>query len=589
MLPFEDSRRLTGANVYFDVAGAALETHGVAVDARVLAAWRANIARARAALGWSELALVARPHASGASLAFAAPVDQLYCATEVNEWALAAAVDMETAGEVAWEKLHAPGHPASHDEGAALHTLAALAAAERKPALIALLQAARAHQVSALVDDEVVSLGSGRGSQGWPIEHLPTADEVPWAALCDIPIALVTGSNGKTTTVRLLAAMARAYGWRSGHSCTDGLFIGDRVLDSGDYSGPAGARSVLRETDIDAAVLETARGGMLRRGIAVEHADVAVVTNVSVDHFGEYGIHRLEDLARVKLSVARTLGDSRPLVLNADDALLVRAAADLACPIHWFALDNDHPVLQAHRARGGVTCGVHEGHLLLHHGVNQQDLGRVDDMPLSFAGSAIYNIANAAAASLAADALGIPASTIARVLAEFGSARGDNPGRLQHWLFGRLQVFVDYAHNPDGLRGLLRVATRDRSDGRFGLLLGQAGNREDADVRKLAAVAAGFAPSLVLLKDIEGYMRGRDQAEIAVILREELLQAGVDPAAVIECLDEAAAARQLLEWGRDGDLLVLPLHGVVARDETVALLARLRDSDWQPGKPFPDR
>ncbi len=588
MLPFEDSRRLTGANVYFDVAGAALETLGVGVDASVLAAWQANIMRARAALHWSELALAARPHASGASLAFAAPVDQLYCATEVNEWALAAALESQAAGEVAWELLHAPGHPASNDECSALHTLAALAAAERKPALIALLQAARAHQVSTLADDEVVSIGSGRGSHSWPIESLPTADDVPWASLGDIPIALVTGSNGKTTTVRLIAAMARAHGWRSGHSCTDGLFIGDRVLDSGDYSGPAGARSVLRETDIDVAVLETARGGMLRRGIAVERADVAVVTNVSVDHFGEYGIHSLEDLARVKLSVARTLGDSRPLVLNADNDLLVRAAEDLVCPIRWFALDNEHPVLRAQRTLDGVTCGVHEGHLLLQHGSRRHDLGRVVDMPLSFDGSATYNIANAAAASLAGDALGIPANTIASVLSEFGNERGDNPGRLQHWVFGGLQVFVDYAHNPDGLRGLLRVATRDRSDGRFGLLLGQAGNREDVDVRKLATVAAEFAPSLVLLKDIDGYMRGRDQAEIAVILRDALQQAGVDSAAIRECLDEALAARQLLEWGRDGDLLVLPLHGVVARDETVALLTRLRDARWQPGEPLAD-
>lgn len=586
MLPFEDSRRLTGANVYFDVAGAALETHGLAVDSPLLAAWQANITRARAALGWTEVALLARPHASGASLAFAAPVDQLYCATEVNEWALAAAMDAPVAGAEAWEVMHAPGHASIHDEASAMHTLTAVAADERKPALIALLSAARDYEVMVLADDDLVSVGSGCGSRTWPLESLPTPDEVPWASLHDIPIALVTGSNGKTTTVRLLAAMARANGWRSGHSCTDGLFIGDRVLDSGDYSGPSGARSVLRETGIDVAVLETARGGLLRRGIAVARADVAVVTNVSVDHFGEYGIHSLEDLGRVKLSVARTLGDSRPLVLNADDALLVGAAAELVCPIRWFALDNQHPVLSAHRARGGVTCGVQDGHLLLQHGSHQHDLGRVADMPLSFAGSATYNVANAAAAALAADALGIPSSTISSVLAEFGSARDDNPGRLQHWVFGGLQVFVDYAHNPDGLRGLLRVATRDRADGRLGLLLGQAGNREDADVRKLAAVAAEFAPSVVLLKDIDGYMRGRGQAEIAVVLRDGLLQAGVDPAAVIECLDEAAAARQLLEWGRDGDLVVLPLHGVVARDQTVALLAQLRDANWKPGKPL---
>ena len=588
MLPFEDSRRLTGANVYFDGAGAALETLGVHVDATLLAVWQANIKRARAALGWSELPLVARQHATGASLAFAAPVDQLYSATEVNEWALTAAVHASAGGATDGETFLAPGHPASHDPESAMRTLVALAAEERKPALIGLLHAADVHRVSALADDEMVSIGTGSGSRTWPIEYLPEPADVPWTTLHDIPIALVTGSNGKTTTVRLLAAMARAHGWRSGHSCTDGLFIEGSVLESGDYSGPGGARSVLRQTGIDVAILETARGGLLRRGIAVARADVAVVTNVSVDHFGEYGIHSLEDLARVKLSVARTLGDSKPLVLNADSELLVRASAKLACPIHWFALDNDHPVLRAHRARGRATCGVHEGRLLMQHDTRRIDLGCVADMPLTFRGSATYNIANAAAAALAADALGIPAATIAAVLADFGNARDDNPGRLQHWVFGGLEVFVDYAHNPDGLRGLLRVATRDRADGRLGLLLGQAGNREDADVRKLAAVAAEFKPSVVLLKDIDGYMRGRGQAEIAVVLRDGLLQSGIDPAAISECLDEAAAARQLLDWGRDGDLLVLPLHGVVARDQTVALLARLRDAQWQLGAPLPD-
>ncbi len=168
-------------------------------------------------------------------------------------------------------------------------------------------------------------MGAGAGGRSFHAGALPDVAEVPWEELHDIPTAIVTGSNGKTTTVRLLAACARRHGWHAGYNCTDGVFLDDEVLATGDYSGPAGARMVLRERRTQAAILETARGGILRRGIAVSQANTAVVTNVSADHFGEYGIDDLEGLADVKLAVAAVVSDSGMLVLNADDAQL-RAA-----------------------------------------------------------------------------------------------------------------------------------------------------------------------------------------------------------------------------------------------------------------------
>ena len=162
-----------------------------------------------------------------------------------------------------------------------------------------------------------------------PLGSLPFVADVPWSDLHDVPTALVTGSNGKTTTVRLIAACLRAAGHRPGYSCTDGLFIAGETVDSGDYSGPVGARTVLRERRVDAAVLETARGGILRRGLAVSRAKAAVVTNVSADHLGEYGIDDVGALADVKLTVASVVGATGLLVLNADDAML-RAKAGSA-------------------------------------------------------------------------------------------------------------------------------------------------------------------------------------------------------------------------------------------------------------------
>lgn len=567
-----------------------LETVGVAVDAALLAAWETRVRRMRAALGWPDGALVARVHAGGASLALAAPLDQLLTATEVDEWALLAA--LRACGHGGESCLHAPGHPAAHDEAEAVATLRAFAHAEREPALAALVDAAEARGLTALVDDDTVSLGIGSGARTWPRSAPPAPDAVDWNALHDLPIALVTGSNGKTTTTRLIAAALRAHGREVAYTCTDGVHVGTAALAAGDYSGPAGARTALRAPGIDAAVLETARGGLLRRGLAARRADVAVVTNVSDDHFGEYGVHDLDGLAEVKLTVARALGAGGTLVLNADDALLARRGAGAGEPerkprLAWFALDADAPALAACRAGGSATCGVRDGRLVLHAEGADHDLGEVAAMPLTFGGAARYNIANLAAAALAAHALGVAPETLRALFARFGRERADNPGRLQHWSFGGIDVFVDYAHNPDGLRGLLELATRARR-GRLGLVLGQAGNREDAEIRELAAAAAAFSPDLVVLKDLPGFLRGRADGEVPAILRAELLERGFPVERMPIELDEFEAVRRTLAWARAGDTLVLPVHGNATKPRVAALLDALQAEGWQPGAALPE-
>jgi UDP-N-acetylmuramyl tripeptide synthase len=585
--PFEDSRRLTGANLYFDGPGAALEiAPGMAFDASVLERWRAGIARARAALDWPNGAIVVREHATGASLAFAAPIDQLYAATEANEWALYAALGLRADDTPVDDEAEQPRlHVAHFDDEEALRRLRELAQAEAKPALVALLAAARAHGLPAHADDEMLSIGEGATSRSWPLGELPAADGVPWPRLQGVPKAVVTGSNGKTTTVRLLAAMLRAHGLATGYSSTDGLFVDGERVEAGDYSGPVGARTVLRDPRVRAAVLETARGGLLRRGLVAHDARVAVVTNVSADHFGEYGIHDLDDLAALKLVVAKSLAPDGLLALNADDARLARHAASTGVArIGWFALG----FADAH-ARGLPACGVRDDRLVLADAGGEHELGEVAAMPLTIGGSARYNIANIAAAALAASALGIEPATIGEVLARFGASNADNPGRLQRWTLGGVEVLLDYAHNPDGLRGLLRVAAGLRRGGRMALLLGHAGNRLDEDFRALAAVAAEAGPDRVWLKDIGGeYLRGRASGQVAAILREALLAADMREDALPVCLDEAQAAREALAWARAGDLLVLPLHEPAAREAVVALLDRLRDDGWDAGQALPD-
>jgi len=566
----------------------------VPIDEALLTAWRARIHRAGSRLRWVSPQAVARRHPGGASLAITAPYDQLFLATEVNEWALCAALierdparweHLEEA--LVAEALEASGSSAQSepdltpvlDESAAFARFERLASLESQPKLRALLDAAATRELPHVLDESELTLGAGVGGRSFALTALPDVAGVPWQDLGDIPTAIVTGSNGKTTTVRLLAACARAHGWRAGYNCTDGVFLDDESLATGDYSGPAGARMVMREPRTEAAILETARGGILRRGIAVPHADTAIITNVSSDHFGEYGIHDLAGLADVKLAVAAAVVPAGLLVLNADDALL-RAQADTLmqrfgrCPsLGWFALDADHATLREYRVQGASTCGVREGRLYLSDGGAEHDLGPVAAMPLSMDGVASYNVANLAGAALAAVALGVAPATIAAVFARFGSDLRDNPGRMMRFKAGAATVLIDYAHNPDGLRGFLAVADHLRGGaGRLGLLLGHAGNRRDGDIEELARTAAEFRPDLIVVKEDEAHLRGRAPGEIPRLIRAELLRLGFPDSVLPVRNSEVEAARYALDWARPGDVLALPLHSSSARAAVVAML-----------------
>jgi len=589
-LPFEDSRRLTGSNMFFAATGAVLDVLSPPQDESWLAAWAARVERAAARLAWRDVQIATRRHRGGILLAITAPVDQLFLATEVNEWATCAALaELDPEREALLEQALLAASPDANpapvlEETAALARFEQLQSVQSNAALRTLLDAAEARLLPSSLDDTELTLGAGSGGRTYPLDALPDCASVPWTELFAIPTALVTGSNGKTTTVRIMAACARAHGWHTGYNCTDGVFIDDEALASGDYSGPAGARLVMRSNRAEAAILETARGGILRRGIAVSHAAAAVVTNISSDHFGEYGIDDLDGLADVKLSVAAALRPSGLLVLNADDVLLRRQAGALArrfgrAPrIGWFALDNDHELLRTHRRDNGWTCGVAAGRLRLTCGGDAHDLGSIAAMPLSLRGLAAYNVANFAAAALAASALGIPAPIIADVFARFGRTARDNAGRLMRFDRRGVRVLIDYAHNPDGLRGFLTVAQGLRSTGgRLGLLLGHAGNRRDGDIEALARVAAEFHPDLIVVKENESQLRGRAPGEIPGIIRRELQRLGLPDSAISETGSEYEAARFALSWARAGDVLAMPIHGLDARTAVLALL------ESQPG------
>jgi UDP-N-acetylmuramyl tripeptide synthase len=387
-------------------------------------------------------------------------------------------------------------------------------------------------------------------------------DQVNWDLAGEIPVALVTGSNGKTTTTRLIVAMLKAAGHRVGYCCSDGVFIDGIAVEHGDWSGPLGARRVLRDPSVTAAVLETARGGLLRRGLVVPRANAAVVTNIAADHLGEYGIHTVEELARVKLGLAAALGDHGTMVLNADDAVLMAAADDVPARRRTFSTREPFPT----------------------------SVPRAAEMPITANGAAQYNVSNALAAAHAASLLGVSEALIRRTLETFGADPDDNPGRFMRFEVGGMRVILDYAHNPHGLAALLgaaRVIQKETAGARLLLLLGQAGDRSDDDIRALARVAWEAKPHRLILKDLDGYLRGRAAGEVPEILRAELLRAGAPGDRLETALDETEAVRHAFAWARPGDLLVLPVHALAARDAVLSLIASLRRAEWQAGDALP--
>jgi cyanophycin synthetase len=567
-----DSRRLTGPGLLLDQAGAIIEI--MVEDERreaVIAAWREAAERMLAAVGWGGERLAMRRHRGGASLAFTAPLDALYAATDLNEWAWSAAT---AARDDRW--LEGPAF------AAAAERLRAAIAEERRPGLLAIREAARARGVTFLVGEDEVSVGTGAGVACWPADELPAPSSIAWSEVRDVPIALVTGSNGKTTVVRLVAAVARAAGRAAGISSTEGVTVQGRTVAEGDFSGPEGARRVLRRRDVEVAVLETARGGLLRRGLPVERARAAVVTNIAADHLGEFGVSSLEELAETKLLVARAVNQGGRVVLNADDATLVRAAERVRAPIVWFSLDVASKVVARHLDAGGRAALLDGESLVLLGGTGAREvLSRVADLPIAAGGAARYNVANALAAAATAEGLGLPLDAVRETLCRFGLDPTDNPGRANVYERDGVRIVVDYAHNPHGIAALAAALERVPSKRRL-VMIGQAGDRDDGAIREMARTTLALRPDRVVAKEMDAYLRGRALGEVPGIIADELRRAGLPADAVATASGELAGVREALDWARPGDLLILALHQERGRVEGL-----LRSRGWTAGRLSP--
>ena len=552
-----DSRRLTGPNLHWDWPGAILDI-ALADDSagKLISAWSDEVKPLMEAMGWCAEHICSRVYQGGVSLVINAPIDVLYTACELNEVALNRAT----------ARLSGQQSP---DPSEAIADLLTQRNEEENSQLLALQQAAADHQVPFLWDDDEVSVGFGETAIVWPARQLPAPESIDWNAVATIPLGIVTGTNGKSTTVRLAASILAAAGLRAGITSTDYIRVGEEILDRGDYSGPGGARTLLRHPKSEAVVLEVARGGLLRRGIGVERADGALITNVAADHLGDYGINSVTEMAQAKFIVRRALNADAPLILNADDPESVKLASTLSNRIVWIGLDMTQPVLQQQIESHGEAAYLDDGWLVLAQQGASRKIVEAKDVPITFGGAARYNISNALGAMALCHVLGASDEALADGLKAFSGNADVNPGRGNLFEKNGVRIFLDFAHNEHGIKA---ISDTIRAFGakRHIVLMGQAGDRLDKDIGDLVRAVCKLMPDQLLVCELPGYERGREIGVVPDLIRKVAIAEGTREQDVNLFESPVEGAIAALANARPGDCLVF--LALTQRDEVLELI-----------------
>ncbi len=559
VLELNDSRRLTGPNLFGISPGAVIdvEIRNINPD-EIISIWKKKAAMLLNKTGWNNETTSFRKYDGGASLVITAPIDCLYAATEVNE----AAWNLTT-------KQYQGEDTENLDE--IILSLINEIECEQNPHLIEIYKAAIKHQVVFLSDDDQVSLGYGASCKVFPIDKLPSVNSINWNAISDIPVALITGTNGKSTTVRLASAVIKAAGKCCGITSTDYIRVGDQILDKGDYSGPGGARMLLRHPNTEVAFLEVARGGMLRRGVGINHATAALITNVSEDHLGEYGINHLDDMVEAKFIVRQTITNNQNLILNADDSGSVKFAEILDNKIVWFSWNHDNSVIQSHINSGGDACYVRDNQIYWNCSGKEQFVEHVKNIPITLNGAAKHNVHNALAVTALTLSLGVSLEHIRTGLKNFINSPEENPGRGNLFEIDNFKVILDFAHNEHGLSLMAETINNMEANRRL-VMLGQAGDRNESLIEGLVKSALKANPNILLICELPGYLRGRDLGVTPNLIHKFAIKHGLHENQIIHADNMIEGTKIALDWAQAGDLMLL-----LGLDDREAIFSMLKD------------
>ncbi len=354
-----------------------------------------------------------------------------------------------------------------------------------------------------------------------------------------IPIIAITGTNGKTTTTRLIAHIVKNNGYKVGFTTSDGIYVGNSMLTKGDTTGPSSAEFILKDPTVEFAVLENARGGILRSGLGFGTCDVGVITNIQEDHMGISDIHTLEDMARVKAVVVESVKPDGYAVLNADNKYCVNIGKNAHCKVAYFSMHENNPVIKAHCKAGGIAAIYENGYITIRKGDWKFRINKVTNIPLTFNGKVTFMMQNVLAATLATFVYGFKTEDIATNLESFIPSPSLTPGRMNVFHFRDYTVLIDFAHNPDGFKGVHEYLKTVDSHNKIGIITG-TGDRRDDDIRELGRLAAQMFDHILIYQD--KHLRGRTAENIVDLMIEGILE--TDPSTSYEYLPKEAEPLQ---------------------------------------------
>ncbi len=382
----------------------------------------------------------------------------------------------------------------------------------------------------------------------------PVVDKLfPGGTTGRIPIVAITGTNGKTTTSRLIAHIAKMNGHRVGYTTSDGVYIQNRLLMKGDCTGPASSEFVLKDPTVNFAVLECARGGMLRAGLGFKNCDVAIVTNIASDHLGLKGIHTIEQLAKVKAVVPETVLPNGYAILNADDDLVYEMRRNLECKIALFSMDEHNPRIQALQRKGGITAVFENGYVTLCKGAWKMRIMKAEHIPLTHGGKATFMIQNILPAVITANVQGISIEDTKAALETFIPSATQTPGRLNLFNFNHFDVLLDYAHNPAGMRALQKFINNLECNYKVGIIAG-IGDRREEDNNEMGSIAAEMFDEIIIRQD--KHLRGKSEEELIKMLDDGIKMKDPDKKTTV-IPSESEAIRYAIRNARKGCLIVL--------------------------------
>ena len=389
-----------------------------------------------------------------------------------------------------------------------------------------------------------------------------------------IPIIAITGTNGKTTTTRLTAHIAKSAGYKVGYTTSDGVYIQNQMMMKGDCTGPLSSLFVLRDPTVDFAVLECARGGILKSGLAFQNCDIAIVTNVSTDHIGLGGIESLEQMAKVKAVVAETVFPHGYAILNADDDLVYRIKDDLKCNIGLFSMDENNPRIKAHCKNGGLATIFENGYVSIMKGTWKMRVMKVAEIPITYGGRAVHNIMNTLPAILATYLYrNIKIGDIKLALQTFVPSPTLTPGRLNLFVFKHFRFLVDFAHNQAGLQFLGDFVSKMEGSPKVGIISG-TGDRRDDDIRDLGKLSAQYFDEIIIRQD--KHLRGRTAEEIVNLLIEGINSSKTKDIPITIIYNEKEAIMHAYNTAKPGALITI-MCDVVA--EALDMIKGLKEEE----------